>query len=133
MVEEIQKYYENITRGIGPNDVAKWEAAIRAAEARRLSDPAAMDILATKKLDGIVTSRTMESPSTPGNDWCLLALRVEEQQSVFNQLLLTFIERTLELIFRTGSGDWLMTRVEVRCCETNRKNTTQKKERVFYF
>ena len=112
MVEEIQKYYENITRGIGLNDVAEWEAAIQAAEARRLSNPAAMNILAAKKLDRIDTSRTMESPSTPGNDWCLLALRVEEQQSVFNQLLLTFIARTLELIFRTRSADWLMTHVK---------------------
>jgi len=58
-----------------------WENEVSNAEARRMMDPSAMDILAARpSCNNTGESRTTEQPMTPTEEIILLTLSIEEQQ-----------------------------------------------------
>jgi hypothetical protein len=81
MVEETNNYYDKITSSIDATDIAEWTAAIQDAEKRRLEYPAAMDLLGAQRRTSSISERLDAShESTIGEDWCRLALSIEERQ-----------------------------------------------------
>ncbi|KAF8799621.1 hypothetical protein BYT27DRAFT_7227787 [Phlegmacium glaucopus] len=81
MVKETVKYYDPVTSTIAETDIAEWTESITAAEERRLVNPAAMDILATHQLDSLDSQpSTQDHILSIAEDWCRLALCVEERQ-----------------------------------------------------
>ena len=81
MVEETNKYFDQLTSSIPAADAADWSAAIIEAEKERLEYPAVMDILGAQKyilseLDPLEDQHI----ASVGEDWCRLALSVEERQ-----------------------------------------------------
>ena len=81
MVQETHTYYERMTSTIAAADIAAWTSEIEDAEERRLVDPAVMDILGAKRPDILNTELSANQHQSPiGEDWCRLALSVEERQ-----------------------------------------------------
>lgn len=81
MAEETKKYYDKITSTIDATDVEEWILAIEAAEEARLDRPAVMDLLGARQ-STTSEQETIEVDhiATVGEDWCRLALSVEERQ-----------------------------------------------------
>lgn len=74
-------YFNSLSGPISAMHRQEWEKAISNAEARRMLDPSAMDILATRL--GCNTSgesRWAEEAMTPTEEIILLALSIEEKQ-----------------------------------------------------
>jgi len=84
MVGETQRYYDNITTAIKPGLLRQYEAEIREAEAARMENPEAMDIMASNgfKPNPSVSPRSSVEDS-PLSNWLQMALQVEERQYVF--------------------------------------------------
>ena len=81
MLSAAGKYYENMSLTISHSHRTKWEADIANAEARRLHDPAAMDILAAEVSRN--HNALPESRASSGTDLynsIRMALRIEERQ-----------------------------------------------------
>lgn len=81
MREETDAYYKEMTAGLSAADCAKWEKDILAAEAERLSRPAAMDILGARSAkpgdDNLAQPRQV---TTDAERWIELALTMEQCQ-----------------------------------------------------
>ena len=74
-------YFNGLSGQISAEHRQLWESEISNAEAWRMTDPSAMDILATRP--GCNTSgesRPAELPMTPTEEIILLTLSIEEQQ-----------------------------------------------------
>lgn len=81
MVQETNKYYNHLTSTIAVADISQWASDIKQAEERRLVDPAVMDILGAKQIDSSNQEIHDHPHITPaGENWCRLALSVEERQ-----------------------------------------------------
>ena len=81
MVQETQKYYDHITSSIAKADLASWSSSIKAAEEKRLDDPSVMDILGARRCDlSDHDNQTDNHLTSVADDWCRLALSVEERQ-----------------------------------------------------
>lgn len=83
MVKTTSTYYNDLSSTIPSNLRAQWEKEIVSAENNRLHDPAAMDIIGTRQLDGTTESVTnLNRPSSAAPQWLTLALSIEERQYV---------------------------------------------------
>ncbi|KAF8802333.1 hypothetical protein BYT27DRAFT_7112690 [Phlegmacium glaucopus] len=80
MVKETTKYYDHLTSTAAAADIAEWSACIIAAEAERLKDPAVMDILAAREPKCHTQPEPVDQITPMGEDWCRLAIAVEERQ-----------------------------------------------------
>lgn len=81
MVQETNTYYDRMTSNISAADIAAWRKEIEQAEERRLVDPAVMDILGARRPDTIDIEVSADPHyAAVGEDWCRLALSVEERQ-----------------------------------------------------
>jgi hypothetical protein len=81
MVEETINYYDRMTSTIAAADIKQWESEIIQAEEKRLIEPAVMDIIGAQRPDNFNIDVPAEHHLVPvGEDWCRLALSVEERQ-----------------------------------------------------
>ena len=84
MVTETQRYYDNVTSTLDPGLLRQYDAQIKNAEAARMENPEAMDIMASNGFK----RNTSISPRSSIEDSPLLnllqtVLRLEERQYVF--------------------------------------------------
>ena len=84
MLTETQWYYDNITSTLDPGLLRQYEAQIKNAEAARMENPEAMDIMASNgfKCNTSISPRSSVEDS-PLLNWLQTALRLEERQYVF--------------------------------------------------
>lgn len=81
MSSAADSYFNNLSAQISAVHRQVWENEIRSAEARRMTDPSAMDILGARpSVNTTGESRPAQEPMTPTEEIILLALSIEEQQ-----------------------------------------------------
>ena len=80
MVRKTSDYYHQLSATIPESFRTKWEQDIKYAEAKRLQNPAAMDIIGTHKVDIIPRRAERHVHSQVGSEWLNLALSIEERQ-----------------------------------------------------
>jgi len=74
-------YFNGLSSEVSAEHRQVWENEIRAAEARRMMEPSAMDILAARPSSNTTReSRPADEPMTPTEEIILLTLSIEEQQ-----------------------------------------------------
>ena len=79
--EHAQEYFDNLSMQSGAAAVGLWESDIRAAEACRFDDRAAMDIYGTKLEKPVVPDSAQVDVSDSALDkWMALSLDVEDKQ-----------------------------------------------------
>jgi len=83
MVGETKGYYDNITSTLDADLLRRYEAQIKDAEAARMENPKAMDIMANNgfKRNTSISPRSSVEES-PLLNWLQMALRLEERQYV---------------------------------------------------
>ena len=81
MVQKTSDYYNQMSATIPASLKNKWEKDIKSAEARRLQDPSAMDIIGTQNFD-VIPGQAPDQVGQPrvSLQWLVLALSIEERQ-----------------------------------------------------
>ena len=84
MLAAAEDYFTKISSGIPATHLAAWEAEITDAEANRLSQAEAMDVMAARTGGGAAADSLPASPqdSMKEQQWLELGLTLESQQFV---------------------------------------------------
>ncbi|KAF8965105.1 hypothetical protein BDZ97DRAFT_1659385, partial [Flammula alnicola] len=83
----LQQYFTELSEAAGPQAVERWKTDIEDAEARRLTDPKAMDIYAARVADGTddQSASAANRPRSAIEIWLEFALMIEEKQMDIRQ------------------------------------------------
>ncbi|KAF8961009.1 hypothetical protein BDZ97DRAFT_1665083 [Flammula alnicola] len=83
----LQQYFTELSEAAGPQAVECWKTDIEDAEARRLTDPKAMDIYAAQVADGTddQSASAANRPRSAIEIWLEFALMIEEKQMDIRQ------------------------------------------------
>lgn len=73
-------YLDDISMGISPDDLKKWDADITRAEKKRFKNVAAMDIMAAQDRSPVANVPLSQHNSL--DNWIQAALDIEEEQFV---------------------------------------------------
>lgn len=82
MSRSTDEYFQHLIEGINPGDLQEWEDQILDAEARRMEDKSAMDIIGANKPEGRDNHPGAGDDCTlgPVAEWIQLAISIQETQ-----------------------------------------------------
>ncbi|KAF8952217.1 hypothetical protein BDZ97DRAFT_2066652 [Flammula alnicola] len=93
----LQQYFTELSEAAGPQAVERWKTDIEDAEARRLTDPKAMDIYAAQVADRTddQSASAVNRPRSAIEIWLEFALMIEEKQMDIRQRQMEKLRKAL--------------------------------------